>query len=185
MNQVLAESFQSLTTEYSKFKNFALNNNRLNEKRELVRSRMGQTSRTEIYREHSTRLFRYKRSSKATINLPMLVLPSLVNRPNIMDLLPGESFIEGMLERGFDVYMLEWGEPTPGQREFTLEYYLRKYVGRAIRRVKKASGSEGITLAGYCLGGFAALLYAALDQGKEVKNLVTMVTPVNFVDEVF
>lgn len=173
----IAEDYQKLLAFLGKTPGFR-------DRREGVRSRMGPTPRHEIFREHSVTLYRYDRSTPASVGTPMLVVPSLVNMPCVMDLLRGESFIEAMLERGFDVFMLEWGEPTPGQKHFDLEHYLRTYLGRAVRRTARLAGTDGVNLAGYCLGGTMALLYAALDArgAKQVKNLVTMVGPVNFED---
>ena len=175
---------QAVAEDYQKLLKFLAATPRFQERREAVRKRMAPTPRHEVYREHSVTLFHYNRETEASVPLPMLIVPSLVNMPCIMDLVRGESFIQAMLDRGFDVYMLEWGEPTPGQKRKDLEFYLRTYLGRAIRRIVRATGAEGVNLAGYCLGGTMALLYAALD-GREkgqVKNLVTMVGPVNFED---
>lgn len=170
--------------DYQKLLAFLGQTPKFQERREAVRSRMGPTPRHEIFREHSVTLYRYDRSEPATVATPMLVVPSLVNMPCIMDLIRGESFIEAMLERGFDVFMLEWGHPTPGQKHYDLEHYLRTYLGRAVRRTMRVAGADGVSLAGYCLGGTMALLYSALDGrgARQVKNLVTMVGPVNFDD---
>jgi len=178
----LEKSFAAVAGEYEKFAGFVAGSERLRRLRDDVRQLLGRTPRELIYAEHSTSLWRYRRTTPAVMGRPMLLLPSFVNQPYVMDLLPDQSFVGAMLERGFDVFMLEWGEPTPGQRDRTLEDYLRIYVGRAVRRATRMSGADGVTLAGYCLGGLAALVYAALDGGRAVKRLVTMVTPVNFVD---
>jgi len=143
---------------------------------------MSPTPRKALYREHSVTVYRYDRETPATLETPILIIPSLVNKACIMDLLEGESFIAGMLERGAQVYLLEWGEPNLGQQRYSLQFYLKNYIGRAIRRILKDSGASGVTLAGYCLGGTMSLLYAALDVEDQVKNLVTMVTPAGFED---
>lgn len=176
-----AVAFQA---DYQKFLGFLASTPRFRERREAVRQRMAPTPRHEVFREHSVTFYRYDRATPATVGTPLVVVPSLVNMPNIMDLLQGESFVEAMLERGFDVFMLEWGHPTAGQKHLDLEFYLRTYLGRAVRRAMRLANTDGVNLAGYCLGGTMALLYAALDArgAKQVKNLVTMVGPVNFED---
>ncbi|MFC1745718.1 alpha/beta fold hydrolase [Candidatus Riflebacteria bacterium] len=168
--------------EFKKFFSYLFSKKKLKDYREKIREQMSPCPRELVYREHSTSLYYYPGERKSQGKTPLLIIPSLVNKPCIMDLLPGESFIEAMLKRGLAVYMFEWGEPTPGQKDFSLEYYLTHYIGRAVRRVLNHSGSKKVNLGGYCLGGGLALLYTALDERKEVEKLITMVTPVNFED---
>jgi polyhydroxyalkanoate synthase len=171
-----------LLKEYQKFASFVASSSELKAMREEVRSRIAPTPRDELYREHSVTVYRYRRRLAPSVATPLLIVPSLVNKPFIMDLLEGESFVAAMLERGFDVFMVEWGDPTPGQRRLGLGYYVENYLGRAVRRTMRAAGASGVSLAGYCLGGSVALLHAAGDGGEFVKNLVMMVAPVNFED---
>src|SRR4051794_25982307 len=42
---------------------------------------------------------------------PLLLVFSLISRSYILDLTPGNSFVEQLLDAGFDVYLLDWGEP--------------------------------------------------------------------------
>ena len=200
----------ALKQEFARFQSFLASNEQLKEQREQVRTRLAPTPRDEVYREHSVVLYRYRRPEPSTdqpepgdrgesgdraepatlqginarprLATPVLIVPSLVNKPWVMDLLPGESFVQAMIDRGADVFLLEWGEPTPGQRRFSLDTYLQTYLGRAVRRVLRATGAKDLTLAGYCLGGTLALLHAARDDARLVRNLITMVAPVNFDD---
>lgn len=168
--------------ELKKAAQFIQTTPKLQTMREGVRGKLGQTPKDLLFKQHSVSVYRYRRETPATIKTPLLLVYSLVNRAYVMDLLPGESFVQAMLDRGMDVYLLDWGEPNAAQKDLSLQYYLREYLGRAVRRVRKDAGSEKVNLAGYCLGGNLALLYAAIDGGKQVKNLITMVTPANFKD---
>src|SRR5690606_27807221 len=122
--------------------------------------------------------------SKTDLAHPLLIIPSLVNKPCIMDLMKGDSFIEAMLLGGSAVYMLEWGgEPTPAQSRYNLHFYLSQYIKRAVRRTKMHSGAKAVNLAGYCLGGALSVLYTALAKSQDINSLITMVTPINFHDK--
>ncbi len=151
----------------------------IQERYKAMEPRVGQTPRDMIYREHSVTVHRYRRDTPATVKTPFLLVYSLVNRAYVMDLLEGESFVEALLQRGLDVYLMEWGEPNRGQSHLTLGYYVKHYLHRAVRRVLRHAGTDKLTLAGYCLGGTLALLYSALDRGERVANLITMVTPID------
>ena len=46
--------------------------------------------------------------------------------------------------------------------------------------MRRETGADEVTLAGYCLGGVIAALYAAGHDDAPVRNLILMATPVNF-----
>lgn len=111
----------------------------------------------------------------------MLLVHSLVSRSYILDLRPGSSMVEFLRDAGFDVFLLDWGVPDELDAENTLETYVDEYLPLAIGAVRSAAGSDGVTLAGYCLGGVLALLYAAAHPSDGgVRNLVVMATPIDF-----
>src|SRR5579884_2889593 len=78
---------------------------------EGVRVPTGQTPRTFVWGRNKARLYRYTPVVPTAHPVPVLLVYALINRPYILDLLPGASFVEYLLGRGFDVYLLDWGEP--------------------------------------------------------------------------
>jgi polyhydroxyalkanoate synthase len=110
-----------------------------------------------------------------------LVLP-LINRAYILDLRPGASFVQFLVEQGFDVFMLDWGIPGDEDRDLDLDTLLVRYLRRAVARARFVSGAESLTLLGYCIGGTLAACYTALFGGEPVpvKNLVLFTTPIDF-----
>jgi polyhydroxyalkanoate synthase len=62
----------------------------------------------------------------------------------------------------------------------TLETYVDDYLPRALCAVYRTSGSDDVTLFGYCLGGtLAAMLISAHDE-LPVANLVAVASPIDF-----
>jgi polyhydroxyalkanoate synthase subunit PhaC len=112
--------------------------------------------------------------------IPLLLVYSLVNRPYIFDLRPGRSFIEYLVERGFDVFLLDWGTPGIEDKDTGIDEYVLEYLPRAVRAVKRASGQEKLFMMGYCIGAVQALLYAALDRGDSLQGLIMLTAPVDF-----
>jgi len=47
-----------------------------------------------------------------------------MNRPTILDLRPGHSFIEYMVARGYDVYLLDWGIPGLEDKDLKFDDYV-------------------------------------------------------------
>lgn len=111
------------------------------------------------------------------------ILVRLINRPYILDLLPGNSFVEYLLDLGFEVYLLDWGTPADEDQEPGFERYVLDYLPRAIRKVLRAARAEEFTLFGYCMGGTMSTVYAALFPGRPLRNLVLLATPIDFTPE--
>ena len=69
---------------------------------------IGVTPRDVVWTHRNTTLFRY-RSPERRHAVPLLLVFALINRPDIFDLQPGNSFVEHLLAEGFDVFLLDWG----------------------------------------------------------------------------
>ena len=65
-----------------------------------------------MLREGTHTLLHYRRETPATHAEPVLLCYALVNRPYILDLQPDKSVVRQYLDRGFDVYMIDWGVPS-------------------------------------------------------------------------
>lgn len=139
----------------------------------------GATEREEVWRDGKVVLYRFRGERKPTAKLPLLISYALVNRPYMVDLQADRSIVKGLLERGEDVYVIDWGYPDRSDRFLTLEDYIERFLGGAIDHLRRAYDTEAVNLLGICQGGAFSLCYAALNPDK-VRNLVTMVTPVDF-----
>jgi poly[(R)-3-hydroxyalkanoate] polymerase subunit PhaC len=147
--------------------------------REVEDVTYGATEREEVWRDGRVVLYRYKRDSAPTAKVPLLISYALVNRPYMVDLQSDRSIVKGLLARGEDVYIIDWGYPDRSDRYLTLEDYIERFLGGAVDHLRRTNGVDAINLLGICQGGAFALCYAALHPDK-VRNLVTMVTPVDF-----
>lgn len=139
---------------------------------------IGQTPRTAVYKRDLLTLYRYDRETPAP-NGPILLVYSLVNKPAVLDLLPGRSVVEQLLAGGFDVYLLDWGEPSALDFYAGLDTYVNLYLRTIVRKVCKIAGVPQVRILGYCMGGTLAAFYAALHP-KRVKSLTLMATPLRF-----
>jgi len=139
----------------------------------------GCSSRTEVYRDGKTVLWRYGRTAADSGLPPLVICYALVNRPYMLDLQPDRSLIRGLLARGLDVYLVDWGYPDRGDSGLSLDDYVNRFLGGCIDRVREAHDVPAVNLLGVCQGGTLSICHAALHPGR-VRNLVTMVTPVDF-----
>ncbi len=139
----------------------------------------GCSARDAVFRIDKTVLWRY-RPLVADRGLPPLVICyALVNRPTMMDLQPDRSLIRGLLARGLDVYLIDWGYPDGSDHDRALSDYADRYLGACIDHVRDLRAVARVNLLGVCQGGTLSLCHASLHPGR-LRNLVTMVTPVDF-----
>ena len=139
----------------------------------------GVTDKEAIYREDKLVVYRFKGDKPPTAKVPILIVYALVNRPYMVDLQSDRSMVRNLLARGEDVYLIDWGYPDGADRWLTLDDYINGYIDRSVDAVAKQSGVGKINLLGICQGGAFSLCYAAT-HAQKVKNLITMVTPVDF-----
>lgn len=123
-------------------------------------------------------LLHYKSDIPPEHKTPILVVYSLINRHYILDLLPNVSVIKNLQRQGFDIYATDWGTPKSVDKDLTLETYAEEYVGNAVEKIKEITGSDKVSLFGYCWGGLFALIYTSTHQ-ENVKNLILHATPVD------
>ncbi|MGB0468539.1 MAG: class III poly(R)-hydroxyalkanoic acid synthase subunit PhaC [Pontibacterium sp.] len=140
---------------------------------------VGQTAKEEVYREDKLRLYHYTPDGKRSCSTPILITYALVNRPYMIDLEPERSLLRRLLEQGLDVYLVDWGYPDEADRFLDLDDYINHYLNNCVDKVRTLSGQDKINLLGICQGGTFSLCYTALNPEK-IKNLITMVTPVDF-----
>ena len=131
-----------------------------------------------VHRENKWRLLRLRgpRTGK-----PVVLVPSLINRWYVLDLLPGKSFAGFLAERGHDVYVVDWGTPGDEDRFLTFEEVCDRYLGRAIRRAARLSGAPKVNLLGYCMGGTLTAIHAAV-RPEMIASMCLVAAPIRFAD---
>ncbi|WP_027624860.1 class III poly(R)-hydroxyalkanoic acid synthase subunit PhaC [Clostridium lundense] len=136
-----------------------------------------------IYKEDKMKLYHYTPLVKSPCKVPTLIVYALVNRQYMMDIQQDRSVIKNLLELGLDVYIIDWGYPTAEDRYLTMEDYIEGYINNAVDVICKNNNVDKVNLIGVCQGGTFSTIYSALHPSK-IKNLVTMVTPIDFnIDE--
>jgi polyhydroxyalkanoate synthase subunit PhaC len=140
---------------------------------------VGLSPKETIWERDKAQLWRYA-GDERRLRPPILLVMSLVSRSYILDLRPGNSFIEVLLGRGLDVFLADWGVPDELEAANTLETYTDVMLPEIVAEVAKAAQVDDVTVFGYCFGGLLALLYAAGHADAPIRNLVAMATPIDF-----
>ncbi|PDW03932.1 PHA/PHB synthase family protein [Candidatus Viridilinea mediisalina] len=176
MNQKLYEELQRLGKGTETMANLAAN--RMN-------VRIGQTPKEQIWALNKMRLFHFypQTPPEQRKGIPLLLVFALINRPDIFDLRPGNSFVEHMVRQGYDIYMLDWGRPGPEDKHYDFEDYSIKFLPRAVRAMQRHSGSREFSMCGWCIGATITTIYAAMRPDDGLRNLILLTAPLDFADK--
>lgn len=141
---------------------------------------VGLTPKELIYDQGTLRLYHYLPVEDELYRIPLIIVMATTNKGFLFDLLPGQSMIEFLIKRGFDVYMIDWEPPLMAERSLSLADYTHKFIPTCIEKVQEDSGEQDINIMGYCQGGVLSLIYAATHCDGPLKNLICLTTPVDF-----
>lgn len=130
-----------------------------------------------LWTQGTTRLLDYRQPEQEG-GLPVLVVPSLINRAYILDLTPRRSLMRDLGRRGLAPFLVDWDAPGEAEENFTLTDYIAGRLSAAIDRVIAETGRKP-ALVGYCMGGDLALAAAQLNPDK-VAALALLATPWDF-----
>ena len=95
------------------------------------------------------------------------------------DLQEDRSLIRNLLDKGIDVYAVDWGSPSRADRWLQLEDYISSYLHNCVKFIKQEQDIEKVNILGVCEGGVFSICYAAL-YPENIHNLMTSITPVDF-----
>ncbi len=141
----------------------------------------GMTPKDVVWHKNKSKLYRYC-SNNIKHRTPILILYALINKAYILDLSPGMSLVEHLVDEGFDVYMLEWGNFHWEDRNLTYADLVFDYIAHAVRKVCQFSRCDELSIIGYCMGGTMAAMYASLFELPRVRNMVFLASPFDFED---
>ncbi len=141
---------------------------------------VGATPKRLLHRRGTLSLYHYYSSADEVYRTPLLLVMATTNRAYLFDLARGQSLIEFLLHRGYDIYVIDWNPPTRTEQHLKIENYVLDFLPDCLRRVQHDAGVEDVTLVGYCMAGILACIYAALHPEGPLKNLVCFTTPVDW-----
>jgi polyhydroxyalkanoate synthase subunit PhaC len=132
-----------------------------------------------IFRNEVFELIQYTPQRETVYDRPILMVPPQVNKYYALDLSPGRSLYEYLLQRGVQVFGISWRNPTGAQRDWNFDTYVQATID-AIDVVREVSGSPDVNIMGGCLGGMTAALtqahLAAVGQEDRIHSSTMFVT---------
>ena len=127
------------------------------------------------WRQGAARLLDYGKDGAGRV---VLIVPSLINRYTILDLVRERSFVRTLVRAGLRPLVLDWGEPGAAERDFTLSDYITGPLSEAAGAAVQLAGRP-VGLCGYCMGGLLTLALA-VRRPADVACLALLATPWDF-----
>jgi poly[(R)-3-hydroxyalkanoate] polymerase subunit PhaC len=105
-------------------------------------------------------LIQYRPATTTVRQVPLVMVPPVINKFYVMDLAPGRSMVEYLVGRGLQVFMISWRNPDARHAKWDLDTYGEAILA-AMDAAARITGSEQTVLAGACSGGIIAAMVAA------------------------
>ena len=132
-----------------------------------------------VWEEGSTRLLDYGTiAAGGGDGVPLLVVPSLINRGYILDIAEKRSLLRDLAGRGLRPLLVDWGIPGPEELRFSLTDYIAGRLERALDAACELGGRP-VGVIGYCMGGLLALALVQR-RPRQASCLVLIATPWDF-----
>jgi polyhydroxyalkanoate synthase len=143
------------------------------------------TPKDTLHRDGSASLYRFRSAAFSSesaaeggAKLPLLLVPSMINRWYVLDLRRGASMADALTRARIDTFCLDWGIPEDEDRYLEWADVLDR-LSRAVRAVRRATGAPQVGILGYCMGGTLSGIWSALHP-EQVAALVNLAGPFDF-----
>src|SRR5947209_20544281 len=83
---------------------------------------MGTTPKDLIHSRGTLNLYHYRPLADEIYRIPLLLVMATTNKGYIFDLAPGQSLVEYLLKRGYDVYVMDWNAPRADEKHRSEEH---------------------------------------------------------------
>ncbi|SCU75795.1 Poly(3-hydroxyalkanoate) polymerase [Cupriavidus necator] len=138
-----------------------------------------------VYENELIQLIQYRPATEKVKEVPLLIVPSVVNKYYILDLAPETSLVRYLVSQGFTVFMMSWRNITPALQRLTWDDYVDQGVLKAIDAARSITGCDQLNAVGYCVGGAllsSGLTVRAVQGERPVASMTLLMSMLEFSD---
>ena len=129
-----------------------------------------------VFKNEMMEILQYKPQTDQVHAIPVLIVPSMINKYYALDLAPKRSFVEFALQQGLQVFMVSWANPTEDHRDWNFDTYLKAIID-AIEVTRNIADAPQVHLLAVCAGGMltASVIGHLLDKNQDLVRSSTYV----------
>jgi poly[(R)-3-hydroxyalkanoate] polymerase subunit PhaC len=113
-----------------------------------------------VARTEVLELIQYRPQTGQVREVPLLIVPPTINKFYALDLAPGRSMIEYLVQNGQQVFVISWRNPDARYAGWGLDTYVQAVLD-ALDAAERICGAGRTALMGVCAGGIIASVAAA------------------------
>ncbi|HXU27340.1 MAG TPA: class I poly(R)-hydroxyalkanoic acid synthase, partial [Bacteroidia bacterium] len=141
-----------------------------------VGKNMAMTPGAVVYENELMQLIQYTPVTKKVFEIPLVMIPSWINKYYVLDLEPKKSLVKFLVAQGVTVFMISWRNPKPNMGNLTFDDYVGKGAIKAIEVAKSISGAKKVNTLGYCMGGTLLSVAASILSANPKENPISTIT---------
>ena len=131
-----------------------------------------------VWQQGSVRLLAASGQKNAASSVPLILIPSLINKADVLHITEEKSFMNWLQDHGVDCYLLDWGETVDDEKLQTMDGLIKERLLPAVDYLAAQYGGC-VDALGYCMGG--TLLAAAAQFAEErIRKAVFLASPWDF-----
>lgn len=113
-----------------------------------------------VHRTEILEVIRYRPQTARVRQVPLLIVPPTINKYYALDLAPGRSLAEYLVQQGQQVFIISWRNPDARHAGWGLDTYVQAVLD-TLDTIRQLTGTDRSALTGVCSGGIIASLAAA------------------------
>jgi len=104
-----------------------------------------------VFRNEVFELLQYEPQTERVREVPLLVVPQMINKYYIADLSPGQSLLEWAVKQGEQTFAISWRNPDERHSDWSYDTYCRAMLD-ALETVEEITGTDTTHVLGLCAG---------------------------------
>jgi len=136
-----------------------------------------------VFRNEVLEVIQYTPQTAKVRAVPVLIVPPVINKYYVVDLAPGRSLVEYLLQQNLQVFAISWRNPDARHRDWGMDAY-GQAISEAMDAVQRICRSDLLQLFATCSGGIlASMLMSVLTDRGEADRVAGLTLAVTVLDQ--
>jgi len=114
-----------------------------------------------VLRTEQLELIQYRPQTERVHTVPVVIAPPTINKYYVLDLAPGRSLVEHLVQQGLQVFVISWRNPDARHADWGFDTYVQA-ISESLDAANRICGTDRAALFGFCSGGILSTLTAAV-----------------------